>query len=114
MFLKLKNLIINLWMLPALLGCHGGGSGPGPQPGTGLLPLAQLVKNPYNLEAAAPDGKRSAKLLPAQSAPGRLNVFVCEGGTTRQITHVDDRDIEWLAWVSRDRIVYLKDPKGEE
>jgi len=99
--------------LLVLTGCwHSGGSDANPAPG--LIPLADFFKNTKQGKVTSPSGARVARLQPAERPPHRQNVFVQEGAAWRQITQVEDRDIDQIFWFREKRIGYLKDAEGEE
>jgi pimeloyl-ACP methyl ester carboxylesterase len=100
-------------LLFVLTGCwHSGGSDAKPSPG--LIPLADFFKNTKQGKVTSPSGTRVARLQPGERPPHRRNVFVREGKAWRQITQVEDRDIDRIFWFSEKRIGYLKDAEGEE
>jgi dipeptidyl aminopeptidase/acylaminoacyl peptidase len=81
---------------------------------TTLIPLRDFFKNPEKGGfQVSPNGERFAFIQPYQR---RLNVFVQsrKGGAPVRITSETERDIAGYFWKGSDRIVYLKDFKGDE
>src|SRR5215467_10849547 len=79
-----------------------------------LIPLRDFFKNPEKGGfQVSPNGERFAFIQPYQR---RLNVFVQsrKGGAAVRVTSETERDIAGYFWKGSDRIVYLKDFKGDE
>jgi dipeptidyl aminopeptidase/acylaminoacyl peptidase len=79
-----------------------------------IIPLRDFFRNPqktgYQL---SPNGNFIGFLQPVGS---RLNIFVQPkaGGESKQITAVEDRDIQNFLWKGNKFLVYLKDDGGDE
>jgi dipeptidyl aminopeptidase/acylaminoacyl peptidase len=79
-----------------------------------LIPLRAFFKNPEKGGfQVSPDGARFSFIQPYER---RLNVFVQsrQGGQTVRVTSETERDIAGYFWKGSNRIVYLKDFKGDE
>src|SRR5262245_58664725 len=79
-----------------------------------LIPLRDFFKNPEKAGfRVSPDGARFSFMQPYQR---RLNVFVQsrQGGPAVRVTGETERDIAGYFWKGPNRIVYLKDFKGDE
>lgn len=78
------------------------------------IPLKDFFKNPEKTGyQISPDGKYLSFLAPYKN---RLNIFVQEVSSEKasQITTVTERDISGYLWKNNNRIVYLRDNKGDE
>src|SRR5215813_7487912 len=78
------------------------------------LSVKEFFKHPENEGfSLSPSGDFIAFVQPYQK---RLNVFVRKrvGGTITRITSETDRDIAGYAWKGDNRILYVKDFKGDE
>ena len=78
------------------------------------IALKDFFRNPEKTAfQISPDGKYLSFLAPYEN---RLNIFVQEIGkeNVSRITSVTDRDIAGYLWKNNNRIVYLRDSKGEE
>ena len=79
-----------------------------------LIPLRDFFKNPEKGGfQVSPDGARFSFVQPYQR---RMNVFVQsrQGGPAVRVTSETERDIAGYFWKGSNRIVYLKDFKGDE
>jgi dipeptidyl aminopeptidase/acylaminoacyl peptidase len=79
-----------------------------------LIPLRDFFKNPEKAGfQVSPDGARFSFMQPYER---RLNVFVQsrQGGPAVRVTGETERDIAGYFWKGSNRIVYLKDFKGDE
>jgi dipeptidyl aminopeptidase/acylaminoacyl peptidase len=79
-----------------------------------LIPLRDFFKNPEKGGfQVSPDGARFSFMQPYQR---RLNVFVQsrQGGPAVRVTGETERDIAGYFWKGSNRILYLKDFKGDE
>lgn len=78
------------------------------------IPLRDFFKNPEKTAfKISPDGKYIAFLAPYQT---RLNVHVQQIGSEKatRVTSVTDRDIADYFWKGNNRILYIRDNKGDE
>jgi dipeptidyl aminopeptidase/acylaminoacyl peptidase len=78
------------------------------------IPIRDFFKNPdKTFYLISPDGKYLSYLASYNS---RLNIFVQEIGTDKvnRITNETERDIFLYFWGSNERVLYLKDTKGDE
>ena len=81
---------------------------------TKIIPLRDFFRNPDRSGfQVSPDGNSISFMQPYQN---RMNVFVQPraGGETLRVTSETERDIAGYFWKGSDRIVYLKDFKGDE
>src|SRR5262245_44760135 len=79
-----------------------------------LIPLRDFFKNPEKVGfQVSPDGKSISFVQPYQR---RMNVFVQarKGGPAVRVSHETERDVAGYFWKGSNRIVYLKDFKGDE
>lgn len=78
------------------------------------IPLRDFFKNPEKTSyRISKDGKYLSYLAPYKN---RLNIFVQKIGeeTPMRITHETERDITSYFWGNNERILFLKDNKGDE
>jgi len=78
------------------------------------IPLRDFFKNPEKTSyRISKDGKYLSYLAPYKN---RLNIFVQKIGeeTPVRITHETERDITSYFWGNNERILFLKDNKGDE
>lgn len=78
------------------------------------IALEDFFKNPkYGSFQISPDGKHYSYTAPWKN---RMNIFVkpVDGGEAKRITDQTDRDISGYFWANDERLVYLKDDKGDE
>ena len=81
---------------------------------TKIIPLRDFFRNPDRSGfQVSPDGNSISFMQPYQN---RMNVFVQPraGGETLRVTSETERDIAGYFWKGSNRIVYLKDFKGDE
>ncbi len=105
-----KKIIAIMFFALTLTGfAQNGGNKPAP-----LIPMKDFFKNPesrsYNL---SPDGKYLAFLKPYKN---RLNIHVQKIGEDKivRVTNSTERDIPGYLWKGNDRLIYIKDTKGDE
>lgn len=81
--------------------------------GIPVIPLKDFFKNPEKTGfALSPDGKHIAFMQPWKD---RMNVHVMKGkGKVKRLTGAKERDISYFFWANNERIVYVKDTKGDE
>jgi dipeptidyl aminopeptidase/acylaminoacyl peptidase len=85
-----------------------------PSSRTKLIPLRDFFRNPERSGfQVSPDGNSISFMQPYQS---RMNVFVQPraGGEALRVTNEIERDVAGYFWKGSNRIVYLKDFKGDE
>jgi dipeptidyl aminopeptidase/acylaminoacyl peptidase len=78
------------------------------------IPLRDFFRNPQAAGfSISPNGKYLALLQPWNN---RLNVWVepVEGGETKRLTSITDRDISGVSWKGNDVILFAKDNGGDE
>jgi dipeptidyl aminopeptidase/acylaminoacyl peptidase len=81
---------------------------------TKLIPLRDFFRNPERSGfQVSPDGNSISFMQPYQN---RMNVFVepRAGGEAVRVTSETERDVAGYFWKGSNRIVYLKDFKGDE
>src|SRR5580700_9031345 len=81
---------------------------------TKLIPLRDFFRNPERSGfQVSPDGNSISFMQPYQN---RMNVFVRPrtGGEAVRVTSETERDVAGYFWKGSNRIVYLKDFKGDE
>lgn len=89
-------------------------STPGDAGPAGQIPLRDFFRNPERSGfQLSPDGSRIAFMQPWHS---RMNVFVRprSGGEAVRVTAETERDVAGYFWKGSNRIIYLKDFKGDE
>jgi dipeptidyl aminopeptidase/acylaminoacyl peptidase len=85
-----------------------------PSSRTKLIPLRDFFRNPERSGfQVSPDGNSISFMQPYQN---RMNVFVQPraGGEPVRVTSETERDVAGYFWKGSNRIVYLKDFKGDE
>ncbi|HMN69991.1 MAG TPA: hypothetical protein PKC28_15725, partial [Bdellovibrionales bacterium] len=79
------------------------------------MPVEAFFQNPvlYGYRVS-PDGKTMALLKPWKS---RLNIFVHPAGKPKdlkQVTFIEERDIDGIHWKGNDHVLYTRDTGGDE
>jgi dipeptidyl aminopeptidase/acylaminoacyl peptidase len=78
------------------------------------IALRDFFRNPqYSSFSLSPNGKHISFMKPYK---GRMNIFVrpTQGGEEKQLTFMEERDIQGYFWKGNDRIVYVNDFGGDE
>ena len=79
-----------------------------------LIPMKDFFKNPESRSyTLSPNGKYLAFLKPYKN---RLNIYVQKIGEDEivRVTSSTERDIPGYLWKGNDRLIYIKDSKGDE